>query len=121
MKTFILLFIIFGSLPAEANCRKWVLADKILSNLTHMADAGDTNCADAAQIWQEEADHADKVISCDHKNMTKMSESYQCYRTKEMTDQLMADVDELPWIRICKRYRPWLEELYTSGCRFKKR
>lgn len=121
MKLFILLFLICTTVAAESNCRKWVIADKILGNLTHMADIGDSNCAEAAQMWQEEFDLADKFISCDNKNMNKMSESYQCYRTKQMTDELMADIDELPWIRICKRYRPQLDDLYNSGCRFKNK
>lgn len=111
MKTFILFFLLSGTIYAESNCRKMAIAQKIVWSLNDMVEADDYNCAERAQLWAEEASHIPKVVKCGEEIL---KDHTSCSNPKKLFDDVAADVDELPWIRICKRYRPQIEDLRTA-------
>jgi hypothetical protein len=122
MKLFILILLISQSALAgngDYNCRKWVMTQKILGSMTDMVDSGDTNCAERALVWREEADSTPAFVKCEDKGNTR--DSYNaCYYSKELIDGIMEDVDVLSYKKICQKFRPQLEYAY-QGCRKKIR
>lgn len=80
-----------------------------------MVESDDYNCIERAQLWALEADAIPKVVPCQGETIKDHS---NCYNPQKLFDDVASDVDELPWIRICKRYRPQIDDLKTA-CRKK--
>lgn len=78
-----------------------------------MVQLDDYNCAERAQIWAEEGDAIPKFVACRKETMRPEP---NCENPSKLFEEVAADVDELPWVRICKRYRPQVEDLYRK-CR----
>lgn len=121
MKTLFLLLLIPAISNAEENCRKRLITKSIKAQLTLMADDRSTDCAEYAQGWQELADSLPEKVSCNHPDVESVEEMSECYHPKAMIEQIMKDVDEVPYLRICKIYLPQVTELGWSRCGMDKK